>query len=28
MASIIEGEAKGDTDRKVISGILWKRINA
>ncbi|KKP87288.1 MAG: hypothetical protein UR90_C0010G0002 [Parcubacteria group bacterium GW2011_GWC1_35_8] len=27
MASIIEGEAKGDTDRKVISGILWKRIS-
>lgn len=27
MASIIEREAKGDTDRKVISGILWKRIS-
>ena len=26
MSSIIEGEAKGDTDRAVISGILWKRI--
>jgi len=26
MASIIEGEAKGDTDRGVISGILWRRI--
>jgi UPF0755 protein len=26
MASIIEGEAKGNTDRGVISGILWKRI--
>ncbi len=26
MASIIEGEAKGDTDRGIISGILWKRI--
>lgn len=26
MASIIEWEAKGDTDRGVISGILWKRI--
>lgn len=26
MASIIEREAKGDTDRAVISGILWKRI--
>lgn len=27
MASIIEGEAKGDTDRPIISGILWKRLN-
>lgn len=27
MASIIEGEAKTDVDRKIISGILWKRIN-
>ncbi|MDD5721453.1 MAG: endolytic transglycosylase MltG [Candidatus Pacebacteria bacterium] len=26
MASIIEGESKGDVDRGVISGILWKRI--
>ena len=26
MASIIEREAKGDTDREIISGILWKRI--
>ena len=26
MASIIEREAKGDDDRAVISGILWKRI--
>ena len=26
MASIIEREAKGDTDRGIISGILWKRI--
>lgn len=26
MASLIEGEANGDTDRSVISGILWKRI--
>ena len=26
MASIVEGEAKGDTDRGFISGILWKRI--
>lgn len=26
MASIIEREAKGDADRSVISGILWKRI--
>ncbi|MEI6280415.1 MAG: endolytic transglycosylase MltG [bacterium] len=26
MASIIEKEAKGDADRSVISGILWKRI--
>ena len=27
MASLIEKEAKGDTDRGVISGILWKRIS-
>ncbi len=27
MASIIEREAKGDIDRGVISGILWKRIS-
>jgi len=27
MASVIEREAKGDTDRAVIAGILWKRIN-
>ena len=27
MASIIEGEAKGDMDRGVIAGILWKRIS-
>ncbi len=26
MASIIEKEANGDEDRKIISGILWKRI--
>ncbi len=26
MASIIEGEAKGDEDRALISGILWKRL--
>ncbi len=26
MASLIEREAKGDIDRKLISGILWKRI--
>ncbi len=26
MASIIEREAKGDVDRGIISGILWKRI--
>ncbi len=26
MASVIEREAKGDTDREVIAGILWKRI--
>jgi UPF0755 protein len=26
MASIIEGEAEGNTDRAFISGILWKRI--
>ncbi len=27
MASIIEKEAGGDDDRKIISGILWKRID-
>ena len=27
MASIVEGEAKGDADREVIAGILWKRIS-
>ncbi len=27
MASIIEREAKGDVDRGIISGILWKRIS-
>ncbi|MCX6758049.1 MAG: endolytic transglycosylase MltG [Candidatus Nomurabacteria bacterium] len=27
MASLIEREAKGDSDRGVISGILWNRIN-
>lgn len=27
MASLIEGEAKGDDDREVISGILWKRFS-
>ncbi len=27
MASIIEREAKGDADRAMISGILWKRIS-
>jgi len=27
MASIIEREAEGDTDRRVISGILWRRIS-
>ena len=27
MASLIEREAKGDTDRGFISGILWKRIS-
>lgn len=26
MASIIEKESKGDADREIISGILWKRI--
>jgi len=26
MASIVEGEAKGDSDRALISGILWKRL--
>jgi UPF0755 protein len=26
MASIIEKEAKGDLDREIISGILWKRL--
>lgn len=27
MASVIEKEAKGDADRNIISGILWKRID-
>lgn len=27
MASILEGEASGDDDVEIISGILWKRIN-
>ncbi len=27
MASVIEREAKGDNDRAIISGILWKRIS-
>ncbi len=27
MASIVEREAKGDADRGIISGILWKRIS-
>ncbi|MCM2339238.1 MAG: endolytic transglycosylase MltG [Burkholderiales bacterium] len=27
MASILEKESKGDEDRKLISGILWKRIS-
>ncbi|MFA6177596.1 MAG: endolytic transglycosylase MltG [Candidatus Paceibacterota bacterium] len=27
MASIIEKESKGDMDREIISGILWKRIS-
>ena len=27
MASIIEKEAKGDADRAIISGILWKRLS-
>lgn len=27
MASIIEKEAKGDTDREYISGILWRRLS-
>lgn len=26
MASLIEGEASGDSDREIISGILWKRL--
>ena len=26
MASLIEGEAKGDADRELISGILWRRL--
>ena len=28
MASIIEKEAKGEADREIISGILWKRLSA
>lgn len=27
MASVLEGEAKGEEDIKIISGILWKRIS-
>jgi UPF0755 protein len=27
MASLVEGEAKGDSDREFIAGILWHRIN-
>ncbi len=27
MASLLEGEAKGEIDRGIISGILWKRIS-
>jgi len=27
MASILEGEANGNKDNKIISGILWKRLN-
>ena len=27
MASLIEGEAKGDDDRAFISGVLWKRLD-
>ncbi len=27
MASVIEGEAKGDADRDTISGILWRRMD-
>jgi UPF0755 protein len=27
MASLIEGEASGDKDREIISGILWKRLS-
>ena len=27
MASLVEGEAKGDADRGFISGILWKRLS-
>ena len=27
MASLIEEESKGDIDRKLISGILWKRLS-
>ncbi|MEK7588608.1 MAG: endolytic transglycosylase MltG [Patescibacteria group bacterium] len=27
MASILEKEAKGDADREIISGILWKRLS-
>lgn len=27
MASILEGEANGDKDNKIISGILWKRLS-
>lgn len=27
MASLVEGEAKGDADREFISGILWRRLS-
>lgn len=28
MASIIEGEVKTETDRQIVSGIFWKRVNS